>query len=111
MHSSARGRLLLGCRRMSGTDTLPIWIARVIRGRREQLGVSQEAFADQLGFHRAFFGRIENGQNMTLLTLQRVAEGLAIPVWQLVREAEEVGSGLPQPTSPARRPRKVKASG
>lgn len=76
---------------MSGSPPLPATIAKVVRARRERLGVSQEAFADQLGFHRAFFGRIENGQNMTLLTLQRVADGLDLSVWELVREAEESG--------------------
>ena len=83
---------------MSGAKSLPEALASVIRAKRVRLGVSQEAFADQLGFHRAFYGRIENGQNMTLLTLERVAAGFGVPAWELIREAES-GSpvGAPRP--------------
>ncbi|MFM2289332.1 MAG: hypothetical protein RL684_2475 [Pseudomonadota bacterium] len=77
---------------MSGTNSLPVRVATIIREHRERMGLSQEAFADELGFHRAYYGRIENGQNMTLLTLQRVAEGLGVPAWQLLKDADQDGS-------------------
>ena len=85
---------------MSGDDSLPDALAKIVRKRRERLGASQEAFADELGFHRAFYGKIENGQNMTLLTLERLAGGFAIPVWQLLREAEEGETPPPKSSGP-----------
>lgn len=65
-------------------------LATVIRERRVRLGLSQEAFADQLEMHRAFYGRMENGQNMTLQTLERIADGLGIKPSLLLREAESL---------------------
>jgi len=50
-----------------------------IRARREALGLSQDAFADKIQMHRAYFGVIERGgKKVTLPTLARVAEGLGI---------------------------------
>ncbi|HET6632897.1 MAG TPA: helix-turn-helix transcriptional regulator [Rhodanobacteraceae bacterium] len=73
---------------MSALPALKDRLARVIRARRQALQLSQEAFADRLQMHRAFYGRVENGQNLTLQTLERVAEGLGVPAWELLREAD-----------------------
>jgi transcriptional regulator with XRE-family HTH domain len=60
----------------------------VIRKRRENRDVSQEGFADAIGMHRAYYGRIERGfANLTLQTLAKVANGLEIPVSDLMKEA------------------------
>ena len=61
-----------------------------VRQRREQLGISQEAFANKCGVHRTYVGKVERGeQNVSMSSLARLAKGLGVPVWQLVREAEE----------------------
>lgn len=45
------------------------------RAYREQQGLSQEAFADELGVHRTYMGGIEPGErNLTLRSLERIAE-------------------------------------
>jgi ribosome-binding protein aMBF1 (putative translation factor) len=57
---------------------------------REQLGVSQEAFADRIQMHRNYYGAIERGEKtMRLDTLERVAAGLEVEAWRLLREATD----------------------
>lgn len=62
----------------------------VIRSRREAQHWTQEAFADHIDMHRAQYGALERGEanNLQLSTLERIADGLRVKVWVLVREAE-----------------------
>lgn len=70
------------------STSLPARIGLAIRKRREQLGVSQEAFADSIQMHRNYYGAIERGEKtMRLDTLERVAVGLDVEAWRLLREA------------------------
>jgi transcriptional regulator with XRE-family HTH domain len=49
--------------------------------------MSQEAFADQIEMHRAYYSAIERGErNLTLGTLQRVAKGLGVRMGDLMRD-------------------------
>jgi transcriptional regulator with XRE-family HTH domain len=60
-----------------------------VRERRERLGFSQEAFASHCGVHRTYIGKVERGeQNVSLATLARLAQGLGVPMAQMLREAE-----------------------
>ena len=61
-----------------------------LRAYREARGLSQEAFADVLGFHRTYMGAIERGQrNLTLRSLERIAERIDVdPVALLQAPAE-----------------------
>jgi transcriptional regulator with XRE-family HTH domain len=62
-------------------------LGAVIRKRRTALKVSQEAFADLIGMHRAYYSAIERGQrNLTLGTLHRVAKGLGVRMADLMRD-------------------------
>ena len=64
-----------------------------IRRRREASGWSQEAFADSIGMHRAYYGQIERGRrNLTISTLLRVCDGLEVRPSSLLRDAESVAS-------------------
>lgn len=41
---------------------------------REARGLSQEVFADRLGFHRTYMGGVERGErNLTLKSVERIA--------------------------------------
>lgn len=63
-------------------------LARAVRAKRESLKMSQEAFADSIGMHRAYYSTIERGErNVTLETLVRVATGLGIDVATLAKQA------------------------
>ena len=65
-------------------------VGAALRGRREALGVSQEAFADQIHMHRTYYSAIERGEkNLQLNTLQRVCTGLKATLWEVFREAEK----------------------
>jgi transcriptional regulator with XRE-family HTH domain len=61
-----------------------------VRQRRERLGISQEVFANKCGVHRTYVGKVERGeQNVSMSSLSRIAKGLGIRIWELIREAEE----------------------
>lgn len=63
-------------------------LGAVIRKRREAMKLSQEAFADSIGMHRAYYWGIEHGRrNLSLKLMARVAEGLKAKLWELLREA------------------------
>ena len=48
--------------------------------------MSQEAFAEVLGVHRTYMGGLERGErNLTLRSLERIAEQMGIEVEELMR--------------------------
>jgi transcriptional regulator with XRE-family HTH domain len=74
-------------------DPLPIRLGRTVRELRAAAGYSQESFAARIKVHRTFMGTIERGNtNVSLETLERLASGLGLDVWELIRIAE-VGGG------------------
>jgi transcriptional regulator with XRE-family HTH domain len=57
-----------------------------VRERRQALGLSQEALADQAGVHWTFLGQVERGQrNLSLHNLLKLAAGLGVDPGELVR--------------------------
>lgn len=71
---------------------LQIRLAKAIRAQREKLGLSQEAFADEIGVHRTYYGAVELGkQNLTLKSVEKIAEGLDVTVSQLFLVADKFG--------------------
>lgn len=71
--------------------TLQKRIGDVIRRHREATGLSQEAFADSIEMHRAQYSFIERGKrDIRLSTLQRLARGLKVPLWKILKEADEL---------------------
>lgn len=54
-------------------------VGRNLRAYRATKGLSQEAFADVLGFHRTYMGGIERGErNLTLKSVERIAERIDV---------------------------------
>lgn len=62
-------------------------VGRNLRAYRQARGLSQEAFADQLGVHRTYMGGLERGErNLTLKSLERLAEQLDMDPVELLDE-------------------------
>ncbi|WP_237129858.1 helix-turn-helix domain-containing protein [Mycobacteroides abscessus] len=62
-------------------------VGRNLRRYRKERGLSQEAFADHVGFHRTYMGAVERGErNLTLQTVEKIADFLKIDPLALLSE-------------------------
>lgn len=62
-------------------------VGRNLRAHRRARGLSQEAFADVLDVHRTYMGGLERGErNLTLKSLERIAQRLGVDPVDLLRE-------------------------
>jgi transcriptional regulator with XRE-family HTH domain len=69
-------------------ETLQAALGMAIRRRREIGNMSQDAMADFISMHRAYYSAIERGEkNLTLRILLRVADGLKARISDLIKEA------------------------
>ena len=60
-------------------------VGRLIRSRREALGVSQDDFAAKVNVDRAYYSHVERGRyNITLEVLFRISVGLGCPPAELM---------------------------
>lgn len=56
-----------------------------LRAYRQARGLSQEAFADELGVHRTYMGGVERGErNLTLKSLERIAGKIGVDPLELL---------------------------
>jgi transcriptional regulator with XRE-family HTH domain len=63
-------------------------VGQNLRRYRVARGLSQEAFADVVGVHRTYMGGLERGErNLTLRSLERIAEVLQLDPRRLLEEA------------------------
>lgn len=69
-------------------DGAQVALGKAMRARRETLGIAQDTFAASIGMHRAYYWGLEHGKrNVSLRLLLRVAAGLQVPAWQLLKDA------------------------
>jgi transcriptional regulator with XRE-family HTH domain len=69
------------------TSELQKIVGRRLREQRESLGLSQEAMAERLGYHRTFLGSVERGErNLTLASVEQLAASLGVPALDLLRD-------------------------
>jgi len=65
-------------------------LGRAMRAARSEQGYSQQGFAAHVGLDSSYYGAIERGQfNVTLDTLLKIAEGLHMPAWALLKAGEQ----------------------
>ena len=61
-------------------------VGRNLRAYRMEKGLSQEDFAEVVGVHRTYMGGLERGErNLTLQSLERIAEVLGVEPRELMR--------------------------
>jgi transcriptional regulator with XRE-family HTH domain len=61
-------------------------VGRNLRAHRRTLGLSQEGFAEVLGFHRTYMGSVERGErNLTLRSVERIAARIEADPLSLLR--------------------------
>jgi len=67
-------------------------VGRNLRAYREAKGLSQESFADLLGYHRTYVGGLERGErNLTLKSVERIAAQIKVePVVLLTPDQTEL---------------------
>jgi transcriptional regulator with XRE-family HTH domain len=69
---------------------LQIVVGRNIRRLRLARGLSQEDLADEIGVHRTYMGGVERGErNLTLRSLERLAERLGVSPLSLLADAPD----------------------
>ena len=69
--------------------TLSHQFGRVVRRRRERVGLSQEALADEAGLHRTYISLLERGLRMpSILVVQKLAKAMGTTMTSLIRELE-----------------------
>jgi transcriptional regulator with XRE-family HTH domain len=71
--------------RLSQSQTLLLNIGGAVAKRRIELDLSQEELAERAGLHRTYISDVERGlRNLSILTLERIAEGLDVPIGALL---------------------------
>lgn len=62
-----------------------------VRRRRTAIGMSQERLAELADLERAYVSALERGRrNPTLLTQQKIAAALGMPLSQIIADAEGI---------------------
>jgi len=65
-------------------------VGRNLRAYRQARGLSQEAFADVLGFHRTYMGGIERGErNLSLKVVERLAAQIDMDPLALLQPVDD----------------------
>jgi CheY-like chemotaxis protein/uncharacterized protein YnzC (UPF0291/DUF896 family) len=74
---------------MAGSSDLLGAIGKVIRKRREAMGISQTELAERAGLHRTYINNIEGGsKNISIDSLKGIADALNTNISELMLSAE-----------------------
>lgn len=75
---------------MKKRSPLQINLGTKIRMLRKEKGMSQEAFAMAIGFHRTYIGMVERGEkNLTIESLDKICVWLGIPISEALNFAQQ----------------------
>jgi ribosome-binding protein aMBF1 (putative translation factor) len=81
------------CMKLNGDKLLAreltMALGRVVQGRRQKLGLSQEKLASKASLHRTYITDVERGsRNLSLNTVVRIASALNVRASFLLQQAE-----------------------
>ena len=67
-------------------EEIRLRFGKLVRKRRQKLGVSQEEFAHMCDLDRTYIGGIERGErNVSLVNIEKIARGLKVSLSELFR--------------------------
>lgn len=68
-------------------------LGKRIQAVRERGGLTQEQLEEKTGVNTKYISSIERGQkNVTIKTLEKIAKGLEVDLYELLLLSEEIGS-------------------
>ena len=68
-------------------------LGKRIQSAREKTGLTQEQLEEKTGVHTKYISAIERGQkNVTVKTLEKIAKGLNVELYELFLLTEELGT-------------------
>lgn len=68
-------------------------LGKRIQAVRERAGLTQEQLEEKTGVNTKYISAIERGQkNVTIKTLEKIAKGLDVDLYELLLLSEEIGS-------------------
>ncbi len=69
-------------------------LGKRIQAIREKAGLTQDQLEEKTGVNTKYISAIERGQkNVTIKTLDKIANGLGVELYELFLLSEEIGSG------------------
>jgi transcriptional regulator with XRE-family HTH domain len=75
-------------------DSSLVSLGKLVKTLRKEAGLTQESLAARADIDNSLISRIERGErNPTWATLSRLSQGLGVPMWVLVKRADELGRG------------------
>jgi transcriptional regulator with XRE-family HTH domain len=88
---------------MPASPAFQLALGLAVKGRREQLGLTQEQIANDTDLHQRWISNVETGKrNPSYGSLRRLAAGLDLSASELIARAEQIeASGVTTPSSVA----------
>jgi transcriptional regulator with XRE-family HTH domain len=76
---------------MPAAPAFQLALGQAAKARRVQLGLTQEALANDSGLHQRWISNVENGKrNPSYASLRRLADGLSLSASELIARAEQL---------------------
>jgi transcriptional regulator with XRE-family HTH domain len=89
---------------MPAAPAFQLALGEAVKARRGELGLTQEALANDSGLHQRWISNVENGKrNPSYASLRRLAAGLSLSTSELIARAEQLeAAGAPAGNAAAR---------